>query len=134
MSKNFAFLLFNFLGLEITWAACAYGATHENPYLGVFVGLIYIVLHFLFSSNRFRDFKVMCLVGLLGVIVDSLIAKLNFISFSEPLAENIPLPAWMIVLWLVFSLMLPYSLYWLRKNLTVAAIAVRSLPYFLKMY
>ena len=123
MNKNLAFLIFNFVGLEITWAACAYGATHENANLGVYVGLGYILLHFILSKFRLRDLKVMLVLGTIGILIDSAISKFNFISFSGILADHIPLPAWLVVLWLVFSLMLPYSLYWLRKKLTIAAIA-----------
>ena len=123
MSKNLAFLIFNFTGLQITWAACAYGATHENTNLGVYVGLGYILLHFLFSKFRFRDLKIMLTLAAIGILIDNTIARFNFVSFAETITNSFPLPAWLIVLWLVFSLMLPYSLYWLRKNLTIAAIA-----------
>ncbi len=123
MSKKLAFLIFNFAGLQITWAACAYGATHDNVNLGLYVGLGYVLLHFLLSKFRLRDLKVMLTIGVIGILIDSMISKLNFIAFTKPLENSILLPAWLIALWLVFALMLPYSLYWLRKNLAIAAIA-----------
>ena len=47
MKKGMGFLIFNFLGLQATWAACAYGATHNQPMLGFYVGLAYISTHFI---------------------------------------------------------------------------------------
>jgi len=123
MKNNFAFLIFNFIGLQITWAACAYGATHGNANLGLYVGAAYILLHFLLSKFRIRDLKIMLILGAIGIFIDSTISQFNLISFTETPGNLLPLPAWLIALWLVFTLMVPYSLYWLRKNLMGAAIA-----------
>ena len=123
MNKNLAFLIFNFLGLEITWAACAYSATHDNANLGVYVGLGYILLHFILSRHRLRDLAVMLSLGAIGILIDSVISKINILSFTHAFADYLLLPAWLMVLWFVFSLMLPYSLYWLRTKLIIAAIA-----------
>ena len=123
MKNGLAFLIFNFLGLQSTWAACAYGATHENPNLGLFVGLSYIFLHFLLSKSRLRDLKIMLVLGVTGLVIDSALTELNIISFTSEADTNLPIPAWLIALWFVFSLMVPYSLYWLSKNLKIAAIA-----------
>ncbi len=123
ISKHLAFLIFNFTGLQVTWAACAYGATHALPLLGVYVGLAYIVAHFIFSKLRIRDLKIMLIVGLLGIAIDSIFTQFNLLSFPEFTNQHLPIPAWLIVLWFVFALMVPYSLYWLRKNLKIASIA-----------
>jgi Protein of unknown function (DUF2878). len=123
MKKSLAFLIFNFVGLQITWAACAYGATHENPNLGLYVGLSYIFLHFLLSKLRLRDLKIMLILGVSGLVIDSALTILNIISFPNNSNITLPIPAWLITLWFVFSLMVPYSLYWLSKNLKIAAIA-----------
>jgi len=123
MNNNLAFLIFNFIGLQITWAACAYGATHGNSNLGMYIGAAYLILHFSLSRFRLRDLKIMLILGAFGIFIDSILSHLNIISFTEIPAKILPLPAWLIALWLVFSLMVPYSLYWLRKNLFVAAMA-----------
>jgi hypothetical protein len=123
MKNNIAFLIFNILGLQITWAGCAYGATHGIPLLGVYIGLTYIVLHFIFINLRLRDFIIMLIIGALGIITDSAFTLLRVISF--PTYENnlTPIPFWLISLWLVFALTVPHSLYWLRNNLLIASVA-----------
>jgi len=123
MKKNLAFLIFNFLGLQTTWAACAYGATHGGPMLGVYVGISYVILHFIFSEMRTRDLKIMLIIAVLGVSIDCMLKQLNMVSFPHYDSNNLLIPLWLIALWFVFALMVPYSLYWLKKNLKVACIA-----------
>jgi len=123
MKKNLAFLIFNFIGLQVTWAACAYGATHSIPQLGVYIGLSYIILHFIFSKYRMRDLKIMFVIGILGIIIDSILTLTEIITFPNYENEFAPTPYWLMGLWLVFALMVPYSLYWLKRNLIIASIA-----------
>ena len=51
MKNSLRFLIFNFVGLQATWAACAYGATHSFPALGLYVGLAYVIAHFYLSTQ-----------------------------------------------------------------------------------
>ena len=134
INKRLKFLIFNFLGLQFTWAACAYGATHGLPLLGVYVGLFYIFLHFIIVEERLRDLNIVIIVGALGIFLDYFNTRFNIVSFSTYDATVLLIPYWLMVLWLVFSLMIPHSLYWLVKNMKVACIAGAiggSLSYFM---
>lgn len=122
MKKSLAFLIFNFLGLQFTWAACAYGATHSTPKLGLYIGLTYIILHFILSTERLRDVKIMFIIGILGILIDSIFTKFYIISFPHFDAFYLPTPAWLMCLWFVFALMVPYSLYWLKNKIVLASI------------
>lgn len=117
------FLIFNFFGLQVTWAACAYGAANSLSMLGFYIGLTYIILHFLFSKMRIRDMKIMLIIGVIGIIIDYILTNLNILSFINYNTQYLPIPAWLIALWFVFALMVPYSLFWLKKNLKIACIA-----------
>ncbi len=123
INKRLKFLIFNFLGLQFTWAACAYGATNDLPLLGVYVGLVYILLHFIIVEERLRDLNIILIIGVLGIFLDYLNTRFNIISFSTYDVSILLIPYWLIVLWLVFSLMIPHSLYWLVNNMRVASIA-----------
>ena len=123
LSRRLKFLIFNFLGLQCTWAACAYGATHEWPLLGVYVGLVYMCLHFSLVEERLRDVNVVLIVGIFGICLDVLNTWFGVISFPKDDTIVLFLPYWLMVLWFVFSLMLPHSLYWLEKNMAMASIA-----------
>lgn len=120
LSSNMAFLIFNFLGLQITWAACAYGATHSMPMLGVIVGLIYIALHMLLTKTRNQDLLILLAVSAIGISIDHTNSYLGLISFIDNDTTFPMIPLWLVTLWMVFSLMLPHSLNWLGKNTMLA--------------
>jgi len=120
MSKNISFLIFNFLGLQITWAACAYGATHSFALLGAIIGCIYIILHMIFTPNRIVDALTLLSLTMIGVCLDYLNMKLGIISFRSN--EIGFIPVWLIILWGVFSLMIPHSLHWLSSKPILASI------------
>lgn len=123
LSKRVTFLLFNFLGLQLTWAACAYGAINHWPLLGVYTGFGYLLLHFIIVQQRRRDLVVAAVVGGSGVILDSINYWMNVISFSSQTEPGFFIPFWLVTLWLVFSMTIPYSLYWLKNNMLVASLA-----------
>lgn len=123
MKKNLAFIVFNFIGLQVTWAACAYGATHAMPMLGFYIGLSYVILHFMFSKMRTRDIKIMLIIGVTGIIIDCILTLIEIVSFPLYNTKILPIPFWLMALWFVFALMVPYSLYWLKNNLVIACIA-----------
>jgi len=64
----------------------------------------------------------MITLGIAGLLIDYTLTKLNIASFPSAQSSNYLIPAWLAALWFVFSLMVPYSLYWLRKNYGIAAI------------
>ena len=116
-SSRAKFLLFNILGLQLTWVACAYGAINGIHNLGMHVGLTYITLHFLFTKSRLIDLVVLLVIGSLGIIVNSVNAHFGAISFTETSNTYFMIPYWLMTLWFVFSLMIPHSLQWASKYL-----------------
>ena len=121
MNKRLGFLIYNFLGLQVTWAACAYGATHSQPMLGVIVGAIYLILHFSFTPTRRNDILTMCMLASFGIAMDYINMRIGIISFNNINQSNF-IPLWLITLWCVFSLMIPHSLHWLSKKPLLAFI------------
>lgn len=122
MSKRLKFLLFNILGLQITWIACAYGASHSQPHIGVVVGLMYLILHFTFTTSRHIDILTMCILATIGITLDYFNLRVGIISFHQSDSNFNFIPIWLIVLWCVFALVIPHSLYWLSKKPILAFI------------
>jgi len=120
LSSKTVFLIFNFLGLQTTWAACAYGATNSMPNLGVIVGLAYIVLHMLLTKTRNQDLLILLAVGTIGISIDHINSYLGLMSFTDNNTTHSMIPIWLMILWIVFSLMLPHSLNWLGKSTMLA--------------
>ena len=116
MSARTRFCIFNFLGLQITWAACAYGATHSQPDFGLVIAVVYIILHMVFTNSRKQDFLILLCFGIIGIGLDHTNAYLGFLSFNQSNITHTVIPLWLMSLWLVFSLTLPHSLDWLGKK------------------
>ena len=121
ITPRFRFLIFNFLGLEITWGACAYGAINDQEYFGVIVGGIYIFIHFLFTQSRFEDLLTLVVISAVGVTVDVVNTIYGVVAFNT-YSELFLIPHWLVVLWMVFALMVPHSLLWLSRNYLLAAL------------
>lgn len=111
--QRLAFLIFNVLGLQLTWAACAYGAVTSFPLLGAYVGGAYIVLHMMLTPARTQDITIMLVLTSIGVVLDYLNMQLGVISFNN---NSQFIPIWLVFLWCVFSLMIPHSLHWLSNK------------------
>lgn len=112
MSKRTIFILFNFIGFQTVWAACAFGAINQLQSVGVITGFIYILIHFAFTPSKLLDAIIMLGVATTGIILDSINLYFGYISFNS---GNHMLPYWLITLWFAFSLILPHSLRWLGK-------------------
>lgn len=122
MTRNNLFIIFNFLGLQITWAACAYGAIHQRAMPGVIAAMVYIVIHFIFTPKLKEDIYILLAIATLGIILDHLNTVFKLISFLNAAAMPTVIPYWLMALWCVFALTLPHSLYWLGKNKTLAVL------------
>ena len=119
MSNRTIFILFNFIGFQIVWAICAFGAINNTPLLGALSGVIYILLHFIFTQTKLLDAITMLSVAAIGIILDSINSYFGLISFNS--ADHM-LPIWLIMLWFSFSLILPHSLNWLSNYPLLAII------------
>lgn len=122
ITKAKLFVIFNFLGLQLTWAACAYGATHQHAMLGVIAGMGYIVIHFIFTPRPKEDIYILLIIASLGIVLDHLNTVFKLIAFPEAAATPTMIPYWLMVLWCVFTLTLPHSLYWLGKSKPLAVL------------
>ena len=74
----------------------------------------------IFTSSRKQDLIFMLCVSAIGIFLDHANAYFGILSFPNSNADFTMIPLWLIVLWLVFSLMIPHSLNWLRNNTWLA--------------
>lgn len=93
---------FQLVSFQIIWLTAVLGG---NQWLSV--SIFILLLHFIFSPNRYTDFKILSL-ALIGIAVDGGLTLMGFYEFNQP-------PYWLAVLWLGFSLNFGYSLIYLRR-------------------
>jgi hypothetical protein len=113
--------IFNIVGTQIGWFACALGAAKGLPWLGLVVVAVYLVLHLLWSEERLREAQFILAVGALGMVIDSLNKITGLLSYNGDLLNISWLaPLWIGALWLQFASTLNESLIWLQNNYLLA--------------
>tara|TARA_B100001564_G_C20328282_1_gene528918 strand:+ start:102 stop:623 length:522 start_codon:yes stop_codon:yes gene_type:complete len=101
MSKTRVFLTLT--GYQLTWLGCVFGENKFNePLLGIYVGIIYLLLYFYFNKNKINFLKISLYISIPGYIFDTLIVYFGIYEFNASLIIG-TIPSWMIILWLSFA-------------------------------
>ena len=96
-------IFFTLTGYQITWLACVFGQDKFNqPLLGIYIGIIYLLIFFYFNKNKIRFFKLSLYISIPGYLFDTFMVYFSIYEFNTSLIVG-TLPYWMIVLWLSFS-------------------------------
>ena len=101
MSKIKIFLTLT--GYQITWLACVFGQNKLNqPFLGIYIGLLYLLIFFYFNKNKINFLKLSLCISIPGYLFDSFMVYFSIYQFNTSSIVGV-LPAWMIILWISFS-------------------------------
>ena len=122
-------LLYNFimriflilLGFQITWFACVFGEFFNYPWLGILVGLAYLVLFFFDVNDKKFALKTILIFSAIGYVFDSSIQAFNIYKIESDLIIGF-LPAWMLILWPTFTTLFVDVLNFLRNKPILATI------------
>jgi hypothetical protein len=115
--------IFNIVGTQIGWFACALGAAQGRPWLGLVVVAVYLILHLLWSPEWRRELQFILTVGGLGMAIDSLSKITGLLIYNGDMLNIAWLaPLWIGALWLQFASTLNVSLAWLQDNYLLAVV------------
>ena len=115
--------LANFALFQVVWFACVLGASDGNVWIGPLVTVVALALHFWTETERVREWKLLGIVAVSGVLVDSGVQALGAMTYTEPLAAISPIvPPWIISLWVAFGMLLRRSLSWMHHRIPLAVI------------
>ena len=103
------------LGFQITWFACVFGEFFNYPWLGILVGLAYLVLFFLDVNDKKFALKTILIFSAIGYVFDSSIQAFNIYKIESDLIIGF-LPAWMLILWPTFTTLFVDVLNFLRNQ------------------
>ena len=90
--------LINIFAFQVIWWA---GVLAGNQLL--FIPILLLIWHFIVSSDKALDAKVMFIGVVIGVMTDSLLVATGLFEFTQ-------LPIWLVLLWAYFAISLNYSL------------------------
>jgi len=96
------FILMNALCFQLVWWA---GVLAHNQF--ILLSVLLLISHFLFSKSVRHDALLMCVCGVMGIAVDSLLLWFGVFEFNIT-------PYWLALLWCYFALSLDYSLGFFR--------------------
>ena len=115
-------VFFTLTGYQLTWLSCAFGeSSFNNAKLGIYVGIVYLILYLYFSSNKRRFIKVSLLISIPGYLFDTLMVYFQIYFFNTSIIFG-TLPIWMLILWLSFSTLFDEVLVFFKNYKTLGII------------
>ena len=82
MSKIKIFLTLT--GYQITWLACVFGQNKLNqPLLGIYIGLLYLLIFFYFNKNKIKFLKLSLYISIPGYIFDTFMVYFSIYEFNS---------------------------------------------------
>ncbi len=94
--------------LSILWA---------NP--GAIIGCVIILILLVASDRKKQDIKVMGYMMFLGLLIDGTLQQIGFFTFNNP---GVPIPFWLLVLWLGLGMTINHSFAWLKERILLSSI------------
>ncbi|MBO6504302.1 MAG: DUF2878 domain-containing protein [Kordiimonadaceae bacterium] len=119
--------LLNFLWYQSVWFTAILGREAFEPVLFVLLGL-----HLFWCDNWRGELRLMLGCGLLGVLADSVLSLAGLYLF-DPTPTVLPIPLWLVGLWLGFAGTLNHSMSYLVSRpwlASAASLAAAPLSYF----
>ncbi len=107
-------IFINVLLYQLIWILCVLGGN-----TGAIAALPLLLLHLALSGCRDADLKMMGLMAFLGLVVDGTLQQIGFFQFASP---GIPMPLWLMVIWLGLAITPHHSLAWLKTRPVLSAV------------
>lgn len=114
--------LLNFVTFYIGWFACVLGAVNQQMLLGPGIALLILVLHVYLLPNATREIRLILTTGLIGFVIDTLLAACGVLSFHGEGLETWLSPLWMVSLWMLFATTFHTSMSWLAGRTLIAVL------------
>lgn len=99
--------IINGIAFNIIWFTCVYWGN-----IASYGAIVLICIHFTLIENKLNEFKLLTVILLLGIFLESFLISMNIFIFPN---ERIIPPLWLIVIWASFACTLNYSLRVLHK-------------------
>lgn len=116
-------VIVNIVAFQAAWLALVISAANGVPFVGQVVAVLAIALHLMVSPNAKAEATLIVIAALLGLILESLILSVGFVSYASPSGMTWLAPAWLVAFWPVFATTINVTFRPVR-DWTVAAIFV----------
>lgn len=110
----------NLIGYQLVWFAAVIGAEHGVVWPGVPGMLLFAGSQLALSGHRRADLALMAVALVLGFVMDGGMIRAGFATYAAAWPSGGLAPAWILALWISFSLTFTQSLAYLQKRLWIA--------------
>jgi hypothetical protein len=97
---------------QVSWLVLIFGSALWVP----FVLLGFLLAHYVFVARSFSGWQAVALLAIFGFLIDCFLAFVKVYQFDSPLLT------WLAVLWVVFSVSLPFGFGFILKNRVFASV------------
>lgn len=121
LTKKTVFI--NFFTFYIAWWSMLISQWKGMPVIGWAVFAVVIAIHFLkVSINKKKDATEIAIIAVIGVLLDTALAKAGMLTFQNSYSEFLP-PLWLVGIWILFATTISYT-FVLIRNKVVAQIII----------
>jgi hypothetical protein len=111
------FKLLNIISFKLLWFILV--VFQDNAAVPAIIVLIVLNL---WHPNKDEAWKSLFVIAFTGIAIDSILSLSGVFNFANPFLL-LPIPLWLILLWLAFAMTLPYGFSFIKKyTITVQAI------------
>jgi Protein of unknown function (DUF2878) len=115
------FTLYNICAYQAAWFACVLGAANDVAWAGAALALVVAAVHITITAHAGAEIKLIAAASVIGLLVDSALARTGQIEFVAGVWAAGWAPYWMLALWAAFATTLNHSLRWVMGRPIVAA-------------
>lgn len=112
----------NFMGFELGWFACVWGAANGMPWLALVAVAITIWLHLVSTKRVSGEVRLILLAVAMGLVFDSFLMSTGWLKYPSGIFLPGVAPYWILAMWAMFATTLNVSMSWIKKNLVLAAV------------
>jgi hypothetical protein len=112
----------NAVGYQLVWLISVVGAAHGSLYAGPVAAVVFASMVLGLGKQRQADLRLLPLVLAIGLLVDSGWIALGWLDYSAPWPSPQFAPAWIVGIWLAFSLTLNHSMAFFKGRYALAAL------------
>lgn len=112
----------NLIGYQLVWFAAVIGAAHGLAWPGVAAMLLFASAQLLLVRHWRMDLTLMASAFVLGFLLDGGLIRAGLASYLSGWPGSALAPAWILALWMAFSLTFSQSLRYLQERLWLAAL------------
>jgi len=108
--------VFNLIAFQLVWTATVLGSAYLILWPAVILCALFVFIHFKYFEYHASDLKLVLIGVGIGIVLDTIWIQTGQLTFTDQRPIPSITPAWMLILWVGFSLTLNHSLGWLKRH------------------